>query len=212
MTSEIFFITEELFVPQLTIKEYRALYASFYPRFNANEFHMYLEELSISEKEKLTGLSYGQKKKFLLAFGLATNSRILILDEPTNGLDIPGKSQFRRYMASSINEDRVFIISTHQVRDMQQLIDPVIILDNGEVIFQRSITEINERLGVYFVKEEPDPDHSLFYEKVIGGYSLLSADNGGGGTDIDCEMLFNAVIQNRKKINAVFTGVNNENK
>jgi ABC-2 type transport system ATP-binding protein len=211
MFSEIFIIAEELFVPQLSIKEFRDLYSPFYPRFKTNEFHNYMEEFSISEKEKLPRLSYGQKKKFLIAFGLSTDCRILILDEPTNGLDIPGKSQFRKYMASSINEERVFIISTHQVRDMQQLIDPVIILDNGEKIFQRSVTEINESLGVRFVKDEPDPDKTLFYEKVIGGYSSLAADDVNGSADIDLELLFNAVIKNGKKINEVFREKKDEN-
>ncbi|HEX3043820.1 MAG TPA: ABC transporter ATP-binding protein [Bacillota bacterium] len=204
LLTEIFFITEEFSVPPLTIKEYQALYAPFYPRFKALEFQSYLEEFSISAQDKLTRLSYGQKKKFLIAFGLATDSRILILDEPTNGLDIPSKSQFRKLLASTIGPDRIFLISTHQVRDMQQLIDPVLILDNGTIIFQHSMTEVNEKLNVQLVKEEPDPEQALFYEKVIGGYSLLGKDEQGLGAGVDLEILFNAVIKNREKINAIF--------
>jgi ABC-2 type transport system ATP-binding protein len=204
LLKEIFFITEELTVPPLTIREYQALYAPFYPRFKALEFQSNLAEFSLSTQDKITRLSYGQKKKFLIAFGLATDSRILILDEPTNGLDIPSKSQFRKLLASNITPDRIFLISTHQVRDMQQLIDPVIILDNGRVIFQRSLTEVNEKLSVQLVKEEPDPEQTLFYEKVIGGYSVLRKDERGLGAGVDLEILFNAVIKNQEKINAVF--------
>ncbi len=204
LLAELFFITEEFSVPPLTVKEYQALYAPFYPCFNAKEFQNYLGEFSISEQDKLTRLSYGQKKKFYIAFGLATGSRILILDEPTNGLDIPSKSQFRKLLAATINDDRVFLISTHQVRDMQQLIDPVIILDNGAIIFQRSLVEVNEKLNVQLVKEEPDPVRALFYEKTIGGYSLLCKDDRDAGTGVDLEILFNAVIKNPEKINTVF--------
>ena len=204
LLAEIYFITEEFFIPPLTIREYKSLYAPFYPRFKTKEFHDYLDEFSVSEKEKLTRLSYGQKKKFLLAFGLATDSRILILDEPTNGLDIPGKSQFRKLLASSINDERICLISTHQARDLQQLIDPVIILDNGEIIFQRSMTEVNEKLSVQLVRDEPDADKVLFYEKVIGGYSILSDENISSTSDVDLEILFNAVLKNTEKINAIF--------
>ncbi len=205
MYAEIFFISEELYVPRLTIGEYEALFARFYPRFNKAGYDGYLDEFGLSKKEKLTGLSYGQKKKFLIAFGLATGSRILILDEPTNGLDIPGKSQFRKHVATSVTEERVFIISTHQVRDMQQLIDPVIILESGSIVFERSVTEINEKLSVRFEKDTPSDD-ALYWEKTLGGYTILGEDRTAGETDVDMELLFNAVINNGDKVNAVFGG------
>ncbi|MCP4131117.1 MAG: ABC transporter ATP-binding protein [bacterium] len=214
LLADIFFIPEEFFTPPLTVGEYKSLYAPFYPRFNMDEFEGYLHEFSISEKDTLTGLSYGQKKKFLIAFGLATNCRVLIFDEPTNGLDIPGKSQFRKLLISKIDDDRLFLISTHQVRDMQQLIDPILILDEGEIIFQLSMEEVNEKLSVRLVMDEPEEDQALFYEKVIGGYAVLSEDNTFGGTNVDMEILFNAVIENKEKLNAIFDkkDVKNENK
>jgi ABC-2 type transport system ATP-binding protein len=90
----------------------------------------------------LNELSLGQKKKFLLSFGLASKTPLMILDEPTNGLDIPSKSQFRRIVASAMTEDRTFIISTHQVRDMENLIDPIIILHNGQVVFNSTLEHV----------------------------------------------------------------------
>jgi ABC-2 type transport system ATP-binding protein len=206
MYAEIFFIPEELYVPRLTIREFEALYAPFYPRFGKSEYNAYLDEFSLSKKDKLTSLSYGQKKKFLLAFGLATGSRILILDEPTNGLDIPGKSQFRKHVATAVSDERIFIISTHQVRDMQQLIDPVIILERGSIVFERTVAEINERLYVETGRGEPIPNEALYSEKTIGGYSLLCAGDSGSSTDVDLEILFNAVIANSEKVNAAFGG------
>ncbi|MBN1413067.1 MAG: ABC transporter ATP-binding protein [Spirochaetales bacterium] len=208
LLSEIFFLPEEFDVPRLTVGEFEFLYSPFYPRFKKAEFAGWLKEFSIPENEKLSSLSHGQKKKFLIVFGLATDSRILILDEPTNGLDIPSKSQFRKMIASSVNEDRIILISTHQVRDMQQLIDPVIILSDGKIIFQESVADINDKLRVRLVKEEPDPQSALFCEKVLGGFSVLSESNGNGNGegDIDLELLFNAVVTDNVKINAVFGG------
>jgi ABC-2 type transport system ATP-binding protein len=73
-------------------------------------------------------MSYGEQKKVMIAFGLATETNLLIMDEPTNGLDIPSKTQFRKLMASLVNEERCIIISTHQVRDLDNLIDFLLIL------------------------------------------------------------------------------------
>ncbi|MBD3392682.1 MAG: ATP-binding cassette domain-containing protein, partial [Chitinivibrionales bacterium] len=116
LLQELVFIPEEFHVPSLTAGAYRKYYGPLYPRFSSEDFASYLKEFGIRETERLSSLSYGNKKKFLIAFGLATNCRLLILDEPTNGLDIPSKSQFRKLVAGALADDRVFIISTHQVR------------------------------------------------------------------------------------------------
>ncbi|MFH2050027.1 MAG: ATP-binding cassette domain-containing protein, partial [bacterium] len=130
MLKEIYFIPEEFYTPALKINEYVLLYAPFYPNFDPQALENYIATFDLPTNEQLISLSYGQKKKFLIAFGLATNSQLLILDEPTNGLDIPSKSQFRKLLAATMDENRTIIISTHQVRDIGNLIDPIIILDN----------------------------------------------------------------------------------
>lgn len=203
LLSDIYFIAEEFFTPPLTIEEYKLLYAPFYPKFSDESFNNYLKEFSLFKKNKLTRLSYGQKKKFLIAFGLASNTRLFIMDEPTNGLDIPSKSQFRKLLISSIDDDRIFLISTHQVRDIQNLIDPILILDEGKIIFNRSMDNVNEKLKVQLITNEPEQGSCLFYEKVIGGYAVLYEDKTGG-TNVDLELLFNAVIKNKEKFNSLF--------
>ena len=119
MLSDIFFLSEEFSLPAMRISEYLKIYAPFYPNFDREVFDQRLKDFDILTDKKLNALSYGQKKKFLLSFGLASNASLCLLDEPTNGLDIPSKSQFRKVVASSLNDDRLFIISTHQVRDME---------------------------------------------------------------------------------------------
>ena len=132
---EVYFVSEEFELPSLSMEQFVRMYSPFYPRFNHLLFDEYLYEFKLPRQQKLPNMSYGQKKKFILAFGLATDCKLLILDEPTNGLDIPSKSQFRKIVASAIHEERSFIISTHQIRDMENLIDPIIILDEGKIVF-----------------------------------------------------------------------------
>ena len=205
MLQEIYFIPEEIYTPPLKISEYLKLYAPFHPRFDHQSFGQYIKTFDLPRNDRLTSLSYGQKKKFLVAFGLATNCRLLILDEPTNGLDIPSKSQFRKLLAASLNEDRIIIISTHQVRDIGNLIDPIIILDEGNVIFNQSINDISRKLAVRLQKTEPGKDDVLYSEKTLGGYVVIDENRGESESNPDIELLFNAVINNRQRMGELFT-------
>jgi len=205
MLSEICFIPEEFNIPSVTTELYRALYAPLYPRFSEEDFTRYLKELELDPEENLSSMSYGQKKKFQIAFGLATNCSLFILDEPTNGLDIPSKSQFRKLLASTLTDDRLFLISTHQVRDMQNLIDPIVILDEGEVIFKQDAFQVARKLTVKIQDLEPDPAAVLYVEKVLGGYAAVQENTDGSEVQVDVELLFNAVINNRDKVQGIFT-------
>ena len=124
MLADIYFVTEEMDVPSVSVHDYAKIYAPFYPNFSISDFENYLHQFEIVDMEqKLTSMSHGQKKKVLVSFALATNTKLLIMDEPTNGMDIPSKSTFRKVVASAITDDKAFIISTHQVRDLQNVID-----------------------------------------------------------------------------------------
>lgn len=202
--SELFFVPEDLYVPAMRIKEYVSLVSGFYPRFDRAAMDRHLAEFELPADAKLIALSYGQKKKFMIAFGLAANTGILILDEPTNGLDIPSKSQFRKLLASSLTQDRILIVSTHQVRDMESLIDPIILLDAGRIIFHRSVAEISRCLRVGIQAEEPKDGDLLYCEKIPGGYSAMTRNRAGEESRVDLEVLFNAVVADPAKIDAAF--------
>jgi len=203
LLKEIFFLPEEFYVPQVSADTYRKLYSPFYPRFSSEDFEQSLSEFDIGRKEILTSLSYGQKKKFLIAFGLATDCRLFILDEPTNGLDIPSKSQFRRLVAGGLTKDRTFLISTHQVRDMQNLIDPIIILDSGTIIFMEDMYTVNTKLAVKYTHTPPDDD-PIYMERILDNYTIVTENPDGKAQDIDLELLFNAVIGNRERLSRIF--------
>jgi len=197
MLEELFHLPEEFLLPHMRAEEYLSTYSVFYPRFDHAAMHRYCMDFDLDLSRKLNELSFGQKKKFLLSFGLATGTSLLILDEPTNGLDIPSKSQFRRTVASAMTEERTFIISTHQVRDMENLIDPIIIVHDGKVVMNRSLPSIAEDFTISLEKSEPTAADTVFMEKVPGGWmSVRTRTADDDETPIDLETLFNAVVSN----------------
>ena len=201
---EIYLVTEEFDLPAVSVDKFVRLYGPFYPRFNHELFNNYLEEFKLSKNQKLTDMSYGQKKKFLLSFGLATDCKLLILDEPTNGLDIPSKSQFRKIVANAIHEERSFIISTHQVRDMENLIDPIIILDEGKLVLFEDYEQVAKKLTIVKQAQLPNSDHLVYSEATLSGYTLVMENTEGVETNMNLETLFNAVVSNPEKINKIF--------
>jgi ABC-2 type transport system ATP-binding protein len=204
LLEQICFVSEELHVPGISADLFERLYSPLYPAFSREAFRDYLREFELDTSKKLSELSYGQKKKFLLAFGLASCCRLLLLDEPTNGLDIPSKSQFRRLLARAGGTDQVILISTHQVRDMENLIDPIIILDEGRIIFQQPLQEASRKLSASLEREEPLDGSALYAEKTLGGYVVVREKTGGEETQIDLETLFNAVTTSGDRVQALF--------
>ena len=201
---EISFLPEEFSLPSVSPKKYEQLYAPFYPRFRSALFSNYLSEFEIEPNQNLDRCSFGQKKKFLLAFGLSTDSRLTLLDEPTNGLDIPSKRQFRKALASVLTEDRLIVISTHQARDLENLIDPVVILDEGRIIFNHSLEEISNRLCVRRQTHPPVADDVFYSEKTMEGYVVVAENKENEETNLDLELLFNTVIQSQDRLSETF--------
>ena len=191
LLQDLYFVGEELSIPDMSPKTYEALHSPLYPRFSTDSYYAALREFEVDVDMSMKALSFGQKKKVVLAFALATNTALLILDEPTNALDIPSKGQLRRLLAGAVSEDRIIIVSTHQVRDLEQIIDPITILENGRIVFQQSIEDIDARLGVS-VSAQEHPE-SLYAEKTMGGYASIVAQGGDAGARVDLELLFNAV-------------------
>lgn len=202
--SEVFLIPEEFDLPSLNMEYFVRLYSPFYPRFNHDLFNDCIYEFRLPREQVLSAMSYGQKKNFLISFGLATDCRLLLLDEPTNGLDIPSKSQFRKLVTNAVHEERSFIISTHQVRDMENLIDPIIILDEGKVIFCQDFEQISRKLCISKQTEFPDERNVLYYESSLGGYTVVKENTNHKESRMNLEILFKAVISNKQKINEIF--------
>jgi len=201
--SEVFFVPDEFALPAITVQKYLQLYTPFYPNFSDRDFYRYLKEFEISEAGKLNGMSHGEQKKMLIAFGLATNSRIILMDEPTNGLDIPAKSKFRKLVASYISEERLVIISTHQVRDLDNLIDQVIILKDSDVILKSSMEEISRKLsfGVFDNKSS----NVLFGEETINGKLGVMKNETNEENKVNIEHLFGAAMNEPNALKEIFS-------
>jgi ABC-2 type transport system ATP-binding protein len=202
---ELHFLPEEFHTPPVKIKEFMETYAPFYPNFSKKQFLEYLQEFQLSENEKFTELSLGQKKKALIGFALSTNTKVLLMDEPTNGLDIPSKSQFRKIIASVATDERIIVISTHQVRDLESLIDPIIILDNSEVLLHANTEEIAEKLCFKNVSTVSNHENVLYSEHSLKGFSVVSQNLDNEHTKADLELLFNATLTNPEKIKQIFS-------
>ena len=205
MLEDIFFIPEEFELPALNIDDFVKYNAVFYRGFNREQLDFYLREFELDRDEKLSSMSFGQKKKFLIAFGMATNARLLILDEPTNGLDIPSKSQFRKIMASALDEEKIIVISTHQVRDLENLIDVVLVLEKGRIIFNHSIAEISEKLRFEQDLRKALPEEILYSEEGAGRKAGIVKNTSGMESRVDLEILFNGVVKNQPEVEAHLT-------
>ncbi|TCV20019.1 ABC-2 type transport system ATP-binding protein [Sphingobacterium alimentarium] len=205
LLKEVCFIPEDLHLPHISVNQFLKSTAPFYPNFDEAYFQSLFEEFAIPENQNLGNMSYGQKKKFLISFGLATNTKVVVMDEPTNGLDIPSKAQFRKVLASVMNEDRVIVISTHQVRDLDNLIDSVIILDQHKIVLNESIQRISDRL--HFKKVTALSDDVLYAEKSIGAYHVISSNPDFEDSKIDLELLFNAATAENENITKHFRTV-----
>jgi len=205
MLQEIYFLHEEFSMPDFDIQKFVAVYAGFYPKFNHEQFKAYVNEFEIHENSKLNALSYGQKKKVLIAFGVACNTRLLIMDEPTNGLDIPSKSQFRKIMAGIMDEDRCVIISTHQVRDLENLIDSITILDEQDVVISQPIEKITEKLCFKLINGNSEIEQVLYAEDTIKGKWGVIENLSNEDSKLDIELLFNTSFANKNKIKQLFT-------
>ncbi len=197
---EIFMIPEEFHLPDISIVRLAEYYGRFYPRFNRDQFNEHLETFTIPPDQTLLRMSYGQKKKVLISFGLACNVSLLLMDEPSNGLDITSKSQFRKVVAGALNEKKSILISSHQVQDLVNLIDQVIILDNTQVILQESIQTISEKLCFKISNDMNEVQAALFSEPGLGGNSLVTINQSGEETSINLELLYKAIIANPQGI------------
>lgn len=199
---QICFIPEEFYLPSVKIAAYVKANAAFYPDFDHQYFSDLLAEFDIPVGQKLINMSYGQKKKLIIAFGLATQAKLIIMDEPTNGLDIPSKAQFRKIMAAALTEDRCIIISTHQVRDLDNLIDTVIMLDDSKVALKASVEEITHRLCFKRIKEVDDT--VIYAEPSLSGFNAIIPNYHDEDSKLDMELLFNAMLAEKTKLKTVF--------
>lgn len=203
--SQLYIVPEQFDLPKLSGDKYIELHHPFYPKFDEDQMRLILSEFEIDASQKLPELSFGQCKKFLIAFAIATNTKLLILDEPTNGLDIPSKSQFRRIVASLDIDSRCIIISTHQVRDLGSMIDHITVLKDGTIVFDHAMDEITNQLSMQKIDTNTSTEY-IYGEETLGGIKAI-VPQAHHESEMDLELLFNGIIQKTEEINNQFKGV-----
>lgn len=201
---DLFMVAEEFYLPNVSIEKFVDCNASFYPKFNHDQFSKYLREFDIPAGNKLQQMSYGQKKKALISFGLACNTSLLLMDEPTNGLDIMSKSQFRKVIAGAIDEQKCIIICTHQVKDMESLIDRITVIDEGKILFDQTVDRITSKLSFKISFDSEEVKQALYREESLKGNAIITTNVEEEEGKLDLEMLYKAIVTNGDKIRSIF--------
>ena len=200
----MFLVPEEFALPALSMKQYVKLNAPFYPNFSMEQLKSFLNGFEMNEDIHLGELSMGQKKKVFMCFALATNASLLMMDEPSNGLDIPSKSQFRKVIASGMTDEKTVIISTHQVRDIDSLLDHVLIMNDSKLLLDESVANICDKL--YFAEQgmnEPTED-VLYVQPSVQGNSVILPNLHHEDSKLNLEVLFNAMLAEKEKMQSIF--------
>jgi ABC-2 type transport system ATP-binding protein len=200
--SKIYYLPDEVAAVKSKALDYAADQGQFWTDFDLDKFRKIMEIFENDEKMRMDRMSYGQLKKTYISFALACNTRYLFMDEPTNGLDIPSKAQFRKAVSKYTSDESTLLISTHQARDLEAIIDPIIILDRRDVLLNATLDEIAQKL--YFDYSSEVNPTSLYSEMVPGGNIQVIPNVDGIESKVNIEALFNAVLQHKKEIKAMF--------
>lgn len=203
--NDIFLVPEEIFLPDVKLEEFVKTTAPFYPNFSTDDLRRHLDTFELTPDVHLGQLSMGQKKRVFISFALACNTSLLLLDEPTNGLDIPGKRLFKKALVNGMSDEKTVIISTHQVYDIEQLIDHVIITDKNGVLLDASVNEIMSKLSFSYTPDRNKATGALFAIDVPGGANIVNmiADDADE-TDVNLETLFELTRTNPNLISKIF--------
>ena len=200
--SNIYYLPDEVPAPRRKAIDFAIDHGQYWKNFNAQKFSEIMTVFDTDQNQRMDQMSYGQLKKTFISFALACNTKYLFMDEPTNGLDIPSKAQFRKAVSKYTSDDSTLLISTHQARDLEAIIDPIIILDRRDVLLNASLDEIAEKL--YFdYSSDVDPE-ALYQEMVPGGNIQVVRNTTGAESKVNIEALFNAVLLHKNEIKEMF--------
>ena len=206
--SKLFIVPEEFSLPEISLENYVRINAPLYPNFNRDDMERYLKEFGLNSNINLKGLSMGQKKKVFISFALAANTPVMLMDEPTNGLDIPGKSTFRKVISMAASDDRTIIISTHQVRDIDKLLDHIIVMFNHKLLLNEPISEISRRLAFVESNDAELVEKALYCQSSVAGKSLVLPNDNADDSEVNLETLFNLAIEKPEVITQLFNHKN----
>lgn len=200
--TEQFYLSDEVAAVNMKAIDYAVNYGRFWERFDLQTFMEIMQVFDNDPKQKMNKMSFGQLKKTYISFALACRTKYLFMDEPTNGLDIPSKAQFRKAVTKYTREDATIVISTHQVRDLENIIDPIIILDRQDVLLNATLEEITGKL--YFDYSTEKIEGALYSEMIPGATVQVCLNQNGEESKVNMEALFNTVHIHKELIKGIF--------
>ncbi len=211
MLQDIIIVPEEYYLPPILPLEYAKLFGIFYPHFTIDLLNSLIEGFEIPRKKLLVNMSFGQKKKFMIAFAFATRAKIIIFDEPTNGLDIPSKILFNQCVHKHKKLYQMIIVSTHQVKDVESIIDALILIHEGKSLLNTSIENIAQYFQVVQSEKRLSSKDVIFCIESIGGYTSLQvrkkALKKNTLQNVDIELFFTATLHSPSKIQNILSSV-----
>lgn len=203
--NDIFLVPEDFFLPEVELTEYIKWTAPFYPKYSQSDMEKYLRMFDLESSVHLGQLSMGQKKKVFLSFAMACNTSVLLLDEPTNGLDITSKRMFRQLVASCMTDDKIMIISTHQVYDVEKILDHVVIMDNKKILINEDVMSISMKLRFNFTTDKDRIENALIALPAPGGANIVEyVERPDEETELNLETLFELTQSNPELITRIF--------
>ena len=197
-----YYLSDEVAAVNMKAIDYARNYGKFWEKFDMGKFFEIMKVFENDPEQKMNRMSCGQLKKTWISFALACNTRYIFMDEPTNGLDIPSKAQFRKAVTKYTSEDSTLVISTHQVRDLENIIDPIIILDRQDVLLNATVEEISEKL--YFDYSNEKIEGALYSEMTPGGCVQVLINTGSEESKVNIEALFNTVHLHKELVKGMF--------
>ncbi len=208
LLADQYWLPDEVSPVSCSAMEFAKRTGCFREKFDIEKFRAVMDEFEVEVMQRMNAMSAGQLKKTYICFALACNVRYYYMDEPTNGLDIPSKARFRNALVKYVPEDASVVISTHQVRDLENIIDPIIILDKRDVLLNAGLEEISSKL--YFDYGTALHNDALYLEQTPGGCIQVYPNESGEESRVNIEALFNAVYKNKELIKAMFSQKVNE--
>ncbi|MBP3253651.1 MAG: ABC transporter ATP-binding protein [Bacteroidales bacterium] len=201
----LFLLSEEVPETTMTIAKFVKINSVFYPKFSHEDFKTYMSEFEVTDfAQRIDKLSFGTRKKVFIAFALACNTKYLLMDEPTNGLDIPSKASFRKILRLAMMADKLAVISTHQARDLQNILDSIVILDDTHLLLNADDWQITEKLCFGIATGLENEDDILYSEPTVAGNQIVKVNKDAVQSNLDVELLFNAAFNRKDKFKELF--------
>jgi ABC-2 type transport system ATP-binding protein len=205
MLQEIFFLPEEAYSSSLGIEQFESIYAPFYPNFSSTTFYGYLNDFIIdATTDCINEMSYIQKKKLFIAFGLSTNAKLLLLDEPTDGLDDSSKEQLERILSAAINDKCCFLITSQHFNDLKSIAGNILIMNKHKIIFNQTRINISKKLYFNISDKKESSKPIVYFTEVLDGYQMICENTDENTSEIDLELLSNAVVENPERFKNIF--------